>query len=110
MRKLSFLSGAAVGYMFGTKAGRKRYEQIKARATEAWTSDPVQAKVETAKQAVKTHAPVIADKVGNAAKLAGAKIKDKVTAEDLPETIHRGTDGRLHADTTGFGPAPGKLP
>lgn len=110
MGKLWFLAGGAVGYVLGAKAGRRRYEQIKGRATEVWSSDPVQAKVDTAMQAVKTQAPVIADKFGIAAKLAGSKIKDKVTAEDLPETIHRGTDGRLHADTTGFGPAPGKLP
>jgi len=110
MGKLWFLAGGAVGYVLGTKAGRKRYEQIKGRAAEVWSSDPVQAKVDTAMQAVKTQAPVIADKFGNAAKLAGTRIKDKVTAEDLPETIHRGTDGRLHADTTGFGPAPDKLP
>ena len=29
--------------------------------------------------------------------------------EDLPETLHRGTDGRLHAEHD-WGPAPGKLP
>ena len=110
MGKFSFLAGVAVGYVFGAKAGHKRYEQIMGRATEAWSSDPVQAKVDTAKQTVKKQAPVIADKVGEAAKLAGSKLKDKVTAEDLPETIHRGTDGRLHADTTGFGPSAGKLP
>lgn len=110
MGKLSFLAGAAVGYVLGAKAGQKRYDQIMSRATKAWSSDPVQSKVDTARQAVKAQAPVIADKVGEAAKLAGSKLKDKVTAEDLPETIHRGTDGRLHADTTGFGPGPDRLP
>jgi hypothetical protein len=110
MGKLSFLAGAAVGYVLGAKAGRKRYEQITSRANQAWSSEPVQTKVDTARQAVKKQAPVIADKVGEAAKLAGSRLKDKVTAEDLPETIHRGSDGRLHADTTGFGPGPHKLP
>ena len=110
MGKLSFLAGTAVGYVLGAKAGRKRYEQITDRATKAWSSEPVQAKVDSARQAVKTQAPIIADKVGEAAKLAGSMLKDKVTAEDLPETIHRGSDGRLHADTTGFGPGPGRLP
>jgi hypothetical protein len=117
MGKLSFFAGAAVGYVLGAKAGQKRYEQIKGGAnkakggaTKAWSSEPVQAKVDTARAAVKDHVPIIADKVGDAAKLAGSRIKDKVTAEDLPETIHRGSDGRLHADTTGFGPGPDKLP
>jgi hypothetical protein len=31
--------------------------------------------------------------------------------EKLPETIHRGTDGKLHADvSTGMGPGADKLP
>ena len=29
---------------------------------------------------------------------------ERLTGEDLPETLHRGTDGALNADTTGFGP------
>ena len=110
MGKLSFLAGAAVGYVLGARAGRKRYEQITSRANQAWSSEPVQTKVGTAREAVKKQAPVFADKVGEAARLAGSRLKDKVTAEDLPETIHRGSDGQLHADTTGFGPGPGKLP
>ena len=110
MSKLSFLAGAAVGYLLGARAGRKRYEQITDRANRAWSSDPVQAKVDAARQAVKKQTPVIADKVGEAAKLAGSRLKDRVSEEDLPETIRRGSDGRLHADTTRFGPGPGKLP
>ena len=50
------------------------------------------------------------DSLGDAAKTAGASAKERFTGEDLPETLHRGTDGRLHADTTGFGPGPNKLP
>jgi len=110
MGKVSFVLGAAVGYVLGAKAGQKRYEQIKGRATQLWSSDPVQAKVETAKQTVMDQAPAVAEKIGVAAKSATSAVKDKVGGEDLPPTIHRGTDGKLHADTTGFGPGPGKLP
>lgn len=110
MSKLSFSAGLAVGYVLGAKAGQKRYEQIKGRASKVWTSDPVQTRVDTVKETVKEQAPVMAAKLGDVARSAGSSAKDRITGEDLPETIHRGTDGRLHADTTGFGPGPGKLP
>jgi hypothetical protein len=110
MGKVSFVIGAAVGYVLGAKAGQKRYEQIKGRATSLWSSEPVQSKVETARQTVMEQAPVVADKLGGAAKSATSAVKEKVGGEDLPPTLHRGTDGKLHADTTGFGPGPGKLP
>lgn len=110
MGKLTFGAGLAVGYVLGAKAGQKRYQQIRGRATQLWSSGPVQSRVETARQTVKEQAPVLAAKLGSAAKSAGSSAKERVTGEDLPPTIHRGTDGRLHADTTGFGPGPGKLP
>ena len=110
MAKLSFLAGLAAGYVLGAKAGQKRYQQIKTQADRLWGSDPVQARVDTVKQAVREQAPVVAAKLGDVAKTAGASAKERFTGEDLPETLHRGTDGRLHADTTGFGPGPGKLP
>lgn len=37
-----FVAGAAVGYVLGTRAGRKRYEQIKSAATSLWESPAVQ--------------------------------------------------------------------
>ena len=110
MAKLSFIAGLAAGYVLGARAGQNRYQQIKRQADRIWGSDPVQARVGTVKQVVKDQAPVVAAKLGEAAKTAGASAKERFTAETLPQTLHRGTDGRLHADTTGFGPGPGKLP
>jgi len=110
MGKLTFIAGVAAGYILGAKAGQKRYEQIRDRANRVWSSDQVQTRVESAKHTVREQAPVVAEKLGVAAKSAGGAVKEKVAGEHLPPTIHRGTDGRLHADTTGFGPGPGKLP
>jgi hypothetical protein len=110
MAKLSFLAGLAAGYVLGAKAGQKRYDQIRTGATKVWSSDPVHHGVETAKQAIREQAPGVAAKLGDAAKSAGAAAKERVTGEDLPETLHRGSDGHLHADTTGFGPGSDKLP
>jgi hypothetical protein len=43
--KLLFVAGAAVGYVFGARAGRKRYEQIKRAAQAVWETDGVQSQV-----------------------------------------------------------------
>ena len=42
MGRFWFVVGLAVGYIFGTRAGRKRYEQIKTAAQGIWESEPVQ--------------------------------------------------------------------
>lgn len=42
--KLLLLAGAAVGYVFGTRAGRERYEQMKHGVTKAWNDPRVQQK------------------------------------------------------------------
>jgi hypothetical protein len=109
MGKLTLLAGAAIGYVLGAKAGHQRYEQIMGRATKAWSSDPVQFKVETAKDAVRTKTPIIAEKVSEAAKITGSKLKDKATGEDLPEPAEGGSDGKAHADVSGFGPGSSNL-
>ena len=124
MGKISFLAGGVVGYVLGTRAGEKRYEQIKKQADKAWQNPVVQEKVTAATEQVKTKAPAVAAAVGQKAADAGksagqataAKAGDAKDAvanrgdKDLPETIHRGEDGELHADTSGFGPGGEKLP
>lgn len=43
--KIAFLAGGVLGYILGTRAGRKRYEQIKSGALKVWNSGPVQKQV-----------------------------------------------------------------
>src|SRR6478752_8454183 len=43
--KLLFVAGAAAGYVLGARAGRRRYEQIKAGAAKVWESPGVQKQV-----------------------------------------------------------------
>jgi hypothetical protein len=47
--KLLFITGGLVGYVLGTRAGRKRYEQIVAAAENVWTAPPVQRRVNEAR-------------------------------------------------------------
>ena len=53
--KILFITGLAAGYALGTRAGRKRYEQIKAAAQSVWQTTPVQHSVESAKDFAKRY-------------------------------------------------------
>lgn len=43
--KLLFITGGLVGYVLGARAGRQRYDQISAAATQLWNTQPVQRRV-----------------------------------------------------------------
>lgn len=43
--KAGLVIGLAAGYVLGTRAGRERYEQIKAQVDKVWNLDPVQEQV-----------------------------------------------------------------
>ncbi len=73
MGKAMFLTGAAVGYVLGARAGRERYEQIR-RATDALRSNP---KIQQATEMATARGNEMAHKVADSASekahsLAGA--------------------------------------
>ena len=49
--KITFVLGATIGYVLGTRAGRERYEQIKRGAQRLWATTPVQSGVENVREA-----------------------------------------------------------
>jgi hypothetical protein len=59
--KITFLSGVAVGYVFGARAGRERYEKLKTFASQSNIPAPVQkaykAASERAREMVGASAP-----------------------------------------------------
>lgn len=63
--KLVLLAGAAVGYVFGTRAGRERYEQIKDGAAKFWKNPQVQEKISDAEHAVTDAAKSAVDAAGS---------------------------------------------
>lgn len=69
--KILFVMGLGAGYILGTRAGRKRYEQIKSAARSVWNTRPVQDSVDAAKDFALTH-------VGDAGELAADALKKLV--------------------------------
>lgn len=82
MKKLLLLTGAAVGYVLGAKAGRERYDQIMAKAKGVAKDPRVQQKAREAQSAVKEHAPVVKDKVTEAAGNAKSAAQDKLGSHE----------------------------
>ncbi len=85
MNKLLLIGAAAAGYVFGTKAGRERYEQIKRQSSKLWNSEPVQQGVHEAEGVAKHAASTAGSKVADAASTAGSKVAAKVRSDDTPD-------------------------
>jgi hypothetical protein len=74
--------GLAAGYVLGTKAGRAKYTELKARASDVWHDPHVQKAVSDAGDLVREAAPVVQEKLVDVAKAA----KDKVTGSSSTDT------------------------
>ncbi|WP_166982760.1 hypothetical protein [Paramicrobacterium fandaimingii] len=106
--KVLFVAGLATGYVLGTRAGRKRYEQIKSGWEAIWNTEPVQkqvAKVEGFAKARISEVPQVL--ASGAKKVVSTLVSDgtpgekldstistaKKTADDLDEVSERGAAG-----------------
>lgn len=72
--KLALLAGAAIGYVFGTRAGRERYEQLKSSVTHAWRDPRIQERVNEAEHFIsdtaKSTVPQMQERVTETARSA----------------------------------------
>ncbi len=76
--KLMFITGLAAGFVLGSRAGREKYEEIRATAQKAWANPNVQEAAGVAQaQATKLYADG-KDKL-QSSKL-GEKITEKISA------------------------------
>ncbi len=113
--RLTLLAGAAVGYVFGTKAGRQRYEQIR-RATGRVAQRP---EVQHARDVAATQAGqlaesaknVVGDKVTTAVHEGHAKVADRLGDKMPPRLRPHDDDATADSDasiggsaTTGLAP------
>jgi hypothetical protein len=77
--KILLLTGLAVGYVLGTRAGRERYEEIKTAADKLWNDPRVQKPVKQAEEFVKDKAPEVAEFITDGAKTVASKVTGKTT-------------------------------
>lgn len=61
--KILFATGLAVGYVLGSRAGRERYEQLKAVANSFWNDPRVQRRVDQVEDFVSDGAKKVVDQV-----------------------------------------------
>ncbi len=87
MKKLTILIAGAAGYVFGTRAGRERYEQIKGLAVKVKDNPTVQEKTQQAVDTAKAQAPVVKDKLTDAADTARSKVSGSSDGEFPDESL-----------------------
>ncbi len=98
--KAGLVIGLGIGYVLGTRAGRQRYEQIKAQALKVWRLDPVQAQVDKARALARSSVMALPGalwvatvKIGKAASTkgtAGQRIDTAVQASrDSADAVRR---------------------
>lgn len=78
--KILFVAGLGLGYVLGTRAGRAKYDQLKAAALKVWQDPRVQKQVDTVEEFVKDKAPEVADFVSDNAKTLVDKVTGKAPA------------------------------
>jgi hypothetical protein len=84
--KVLLLVGLAVGYVLGTRAGRERYDQMKAQAQKLWQDPRVQKQVKQAEQFAKDKAPDVVDFVADNAKKVASKATSSTPKAGTPKT------------------------
>jgi len=99
--KVLFVVGLGVGYVLGTRAGRRRYEQIKAAAQNIWESEPVQWGVHQ----VQDYAGDVAGNVLDGAKKVFTTVAADVKKANQPARSHTTAAKKPAAKTTASKPA-----
>ena len=82
--KILLLTGLAVGYVLGTRAGRERYEEIKTTANKLWNDPRVQKPVHQAQDFAKDKAPEVAEFVTDTAKKVVSQVSGKSSSAKKP--------------------------
>ncbi|MEU8117178.1 YtxH domain-containing protein [Spirillospora sp. NPDC049024] len=81
-----FIAGAAVGYVFGTKAGRERYEQLRQLSKQVSENPNVQEAAGKLRSKGETFAEVARDKAGH----LKDRVPDQVTGGRKEEQPYPG--------------------
>ncbi|MCT9002522.1 hypothetical protein [Microbacterium memoriense] len=89
--KIGIVVGLAAGYVLGSRAGRERYDQIKAEFLKVWNTDPVQKQVSKAKDLGKTAALALPSAVWDGAvKVTKAATRSGTPGQKLDSALKAG--------------------
>ena len=102
---------AGIGYVFGTKAGRAQFEQIRARANDFAHSPKVQETVSNLSETVKQNAHKLPDPVADVVSAVADRAKGSSTgpasgAEPMSDTETMFETGTTSATEPTFGTQP----
>ena len=78
--KILLVVGLGIGYVLGTRAGREKYDEMKAIAQKLWNDPRVQKRVDEAQDFVKDKAPEVAEFLADGAK----KVVSQVSGSKAP--------------------------
>lgn len=99
--KILFLTGLGVGYVFGTKAGREKYNQISEVASKFWNDPRVKTRVDQVEGFVKEKAPEVAEFVSGNAKNAASKVGGKKNGGSSSDSTKPSGSGTTSTPTPG---------
>ena len=88
IKRLPLLVAAGIGYVFGAKAGRERYEQLRSQFDKFKNDPRVQEKAQQATDLAKEKAPVVKDKLTEAAGAATQKVKSTTGGDDSSDSLN----------------------
>ena len=92
--KVGLVIGLAAGYVLGARAGRERYEQIKAQVDKVWNLEPVQEQVGKVKDFAKSTAMALPSTLWDSAVKVtkAATSKGTTPGQKLDAAIKTGKD------------------
>lgn len=102
--KAAFIVGAGIGYVLGTRAGRRQFESIKTHARDLWNNETVQSTVTNLQDKATEVAKEQGSALKDVAKEQGSALKDKVT--DAVKSATSKDSGDSTKDTTSPTPTP----
>ncbi|MCU1574220.1 MAG: hypothetical protein JWO93_2302 [Micrococcaceae bacterium] len=79
--RIVFVTGVAVGYVLGARAGRGSYEKLKTHANDLWNNPKVQETVSETTGALKTRLPDVQEKAAEAVKKAQETVTGLVSSK-----------------------------
>lgn len=82
IKRLPLLIAGGIGYVLGAKAGRERYDQLRTQFDKVKNDPRVQEKTQQAADLAKEKAPVVKDRLTDAASTATDKVKSATGGSD----------------------------